>query len=39
VKAGRQVGNFPHAFSHLALVNTAHNLTLAEKPARQRAHG
>jgi GH15 family glucan-1,4-alpha-glucosidase len=39
VKAGRQVGNFPQAFSHLALVNTAHNLTLAEKPARQRAHG
>ena len=39
VKAGRQVGNFPQAFSHLALVNTAHNLTLAEKPAKQRAHG
>ena len=28
VQAGRQVGNFPQAFSHLALVNTAHNLTL-----------
>ena len=39
VQAGRQVGNFPQAFSHLALVNTAHNLTLAEKPAEQRAHG
>jgi GH15 family glucan-1,4-alpha-glucosidase len=37
VQAGRQVGNFPQAFSHLALVNTAHNLTLAEKPAEQRA--
>jgi GH15 family glucan-1,4-alpha-glucosidase len=23
----RQLGNFPQAFSHLALVNTAHNLT------------
>jgi GH15 family glucan-1,4-alpha-glucosidase len=38
VKAKRQVGNFPQAFSHLALVNTAHNLTLAEKPAEQRSH-
>ncbi|MBS2032764.1 MAG: glycoside hydrolase family 15 protein [Deltaproteobacteria bacterium] len=25
-RAGRQVGNFPQAFSHLALVNTAFNL-------------
>jgi GH15 family glucan-1,4-alpha-glucosidase len=33
----RQVGNFPQAFSHLALVNTAHNLTRAAKPAEQRA--
>ncbi len=33
----RQVGNFPQAFSHIALVNTAHNLTRAEKPAEQRA--
>ena len=28
--AGRQVGNFPQAFSHLALVNTAINLTRAQ---------
>jgi GH15 family glucan-1,4-alpha-glucosidase len=35
--ARRQVGNFPQAFSHVALVNTAHNLARAEKPARQRA--
>jgi len=27
VARGRQVGNFPQAFSHLALVNTARNLT------------
>lgn len=34
---GRQVGNFPQAFSHIALINTAHNLTHAERPAEQRA--
>jgi GH15 family glucan-1,4-alpha-glucosidase len=28
-RAGRQQGNFPQAFSHLALVNTAHNLSRA----------
>ena len=33
----RQVGNFPQAFSHIALVNTAFNLTQVEKPAEQRA--
>jgi GH15 family glucan-1,4-alpha-glucosidase len=26
-RARRQLGNFPQAFSHLALVNTAMNLT------------
>jgi GH15 family glucan-1,4-alpha-glucosidase len=31
--SGRMLGNFPQAFSHLALVNTAYNLT----PAPQRA--
>ena len=36
-RAGRQVGNFPQAFSHLALVNTAMNLTRASKPADERA--
>ena len=35
--AKRLVGNFPQAFSHIALVNTAHNLTRAVKPAEQRA--
>jgi GH15 family glucan-1,4-alpha-glucosidase len=33
----RLVGNFPQAFSHMALVNTAYNLTRAEKPVEQRA--
>jgi GH15 family glucan-1,4-alpha-glucosidase len=35
--ARRQVGNFPQAFSHVALVNTALNLTRRDKPAEQRA--
>jgi GH15 family glucan-1,4-alpha-glucosidase len=35
--AGRMVGNFPQAFSHVALINTAHNLARAEKPAEQRS--
>jgi GH15 family glucan-1,4-alpha-glucosidase len=33
----RLSGNFPQAFSHVALVNTALNLTNATKPAEQRA--
>ena len=33
----RQLGNFPQAFSHLALINTAHNLTSANGAARQRS--
>ena len=36
-RAGRMVGNFPQAFSHVALVNTTHNLLRATKPAEQRA--
>jgi len=35
----RQLGNFPQAFSHVALINTAFNLTRAEKPQEQRADG
>lgn len=31
------VGNFPQAFSHLALVNTASNLSHHRKPAEQRS--
>jgi GH15 family glucan-1,4-alpha-glucosidase len=34
----RQLGNFPQAFSHIALVNTAINLTSRHGPAEQRAH-
>jgi GH15 family glucan-1,4-alpha-glucosidase len=33
----RLVGNFPQAFSHLALINSAYNLTQARKPVHQRA--
>jgi GH15 family glucan-1,4-alpha-glucosidase len=33
----RQIGNFPQAFSHMALVNAAYNLTRLEKPVEQRA--
>jgi GH15 family glucan-1,4-alpha-glucosidase len=33
----RLVGNFPQAFSHLALVNSAYNLTKTRKPVHHRA--
>ncbi len=33
----RQLGNFPQAFSHLALVNTAHNLAGGAGPAHVRS--
>ncbi len=39
--AGRQTGNFPQALTHIALINTAHNLSDAkrtnQKPAVQRS--
>jgi GH15 family glucan-1,4-alpha-glucosidase len=35
-EAGRQLGNFPQAFSHLALVNTAYNL-VGGGPAQHRS--
>jgi GH15 family glucan-1,4-alpha-glucosidase len=39
--ARRQTGNFPQALTHIALINTAHNLSDAmktsEKPAMQRS--
>ncbi len=37
-RAKRQIGNFPQAFSHLGLANTARNLTQFAKPAEQRAN-
>jgi GH15 family glucan-1,4-alpha-glucosidase len=36
-RARRQLGNFPQGFSHIALINTAHNLTSLRGPAKQRA--
>jgi len=33
----RQLGNYPQAFSHVALINTAHNLTRAYGPVQHRA--
>jgi GH15 family glucan-1,4-alpha-glucosidase len=33
----RFLGNFPQAFSHIGVINTAHNLTLAKGPADRRA--
>jgi len=36
-QAGRLLGNFPQAFSHIGLINTAHNLATRKGPAQQRA--
>jgi GH15 family glucan-1,4-alpha-glucosidase len=33
----RLLGNFPQAFSHIGLINTAHNLATGHGPAEQRA--
>jgi GH15 family glucan-1,4-alpha-glucosidase len=33
----RQLGNFPQAFSHVGLINSAHNLTATRGPAKERA--
>jgi GH15 family glucan-1,4-alpha-glucosidase len=35
--AKRQLGNFPQAFSHLALINTARNLSSTGGPAHERS--
>jgi GH15 family glucan-1,4-alpha-glucosidase len=36
-RARRQLGNFPQAFSHIALINSAHNLASHRAPAKERA--
>jgi GH15 family glucan-1,4-alpha-glucosidase len=36
-RARRLVGNFPQAFTHVALINSAFNLTRFEKPVHQRS--
>lgn len=36
-RLGRQLGNFPQAFSHLALADTARNLGASQRPAEERA--
>lgn len=36
-RTGRMLGNFPQAFSHIGLINTALNLSRAEGPARERS--
>jgi GH15 family glucan-1,4-alpha-glucosidase len=33
----RQTGNFPQALTHIALINTAHNLSQAKKPVEKPA--
>ena len=35
----RFLGNFPQSFSHIAIVNTAHNLIRESGPAHERARG
>lgn len=35
-RSRRFLGNFPQAFSHVGLINTARNLTTTQKPARDR---
>jgi GH15 family glucan-1,4-alpha-glucosidase len=37
-KQHRLIGNFPQAFSHIGLINTARNLSPKEGPAEHRAH-
>jgi GH15 family glucan-1,4-alpha-glucosidase len=32
---GRQTGNFPQALTHIALINTAHNLSDAKRPVEK----
>ena len=38
-RTGRMLGNFPQAFSHIGLINTACNLGRIAGPARERSSG
>lgn len=38
IRARRLVGNFPQAFSHVGLINTARNLARRDGPAEHRRH-
>ena len=37
-RAGRMLGNFPQAFSHIGIINAALNIHRSQQPAQQRAH-
>jgi GH15 family glucan-1,4-alpha-glucosidase len=39
VRDKRMLGNFPQAFSHIGIINTALNLHRVECPAKDRASG
>ena len=36
-KLKRQLGNFPQAFSHISLINSAYNISMAHGPSKHRA--
>jgi GH15 family glucan-1,4-alpha-glucosidase len=36
-KLKRQLGNFPQAFSHISLINSAYNISMPRGPAKHRA--
>ncbi|MCY1416760.1 Trehalase [compost metagenome] len=38
-RSGRMLGNFPQAFSHIGIINTALNLHRLQCPVRDRAQG
>ena len=36
-RSGRLIGNFPQAFSHIGLINSAFNLDRLQAPAEERS--